>query len=294
MYVTENLIKSEYDLIPENIPYFAGLKAAAVDIETTGLSSSRNIVFLIGVLTQDDTGSKVTQFLASDYEDEASVLLSFFDFIKDYDILLNYNGSSFDIPFINKRSDVHKLGLHIDEYRSVDYMRLFKTSYLPQLLKDMKLKTVEQLAGITRTDQISGKECISLYDDFVKNKDRSAGKKVLLHNFEDLSCFPQLNKLMSKIDLHQAFYKLGFAVKAANQTFFVRSIKVTPSCIKAAGIIPGCTMDMAVYEDGFTLLSDSLSDTFSLEIFHSTDRKDAFDHRSVNTAVMRTLSSLSL
>ncbi|MBR6700410.1 MAG: ribonuclease H-like domain-containing protein [Firmicutes bacterium] len=294
MYVTENLIKSDYDLIPKNIPYLAGLKAAAVDIETTGLSSSRNMVFLIGVLSGDETGAKVTQFLASDYEDEASVLLSFFDFIKDYDILLNYNGSSFDIPFINKRSDVHRLGLHIDEHRSVDYMRIFKTSYLPQLLKDMKLKTVEQLAGINRTDKISGKECISLYDDFVKNKDRSAGRKVLLHNFEDLSCFPQLNRLMTKIDIHHAFNKLGFPVKSENRIFFVRSIKAAPSCIKVSGIIPGCNMDIAIYEEGFTLLSDSRNDTFSLEIFLTPEKKDIFDPRAVNTAVLNTLSSVSL
>ena len=80
MFITENRIIDSFGITPENSPYFSGMNAAVIDIETTGLSSSRDMIFLIGILSRDRDGLKVTQFLASDYEDEASVLLSFFDF----------------------------------------------------------------------------------------------------------------------------------------------------------------------------------------------------------------------
>ena len=292
MFITENRIIDSFGITPENSPYFSGMNAAVIDIETTGLSSSRDMIFLIGILSRDRDGLKVTQFLASDYEDEASVLLSFFDFAKDIDIYLNYNGTSFDIPFINRRCA--KLGINhsLDLCRSVDYLRIFKASYLPDILPDMKLKTLEPFAGVNRKDRVSGKECISLYSDFVRKNDRTAGKKVLLHNFEDLSCFPRLNRLLGKIDLHTALNRTGFPVKNGNTVFFVQSVKRMNSCIKVSGTVPDCSIDIAVYEDFYTLQADSRNDTFSLEIYCDTCFPDKVpDCRQINMLIIDILSS---
>ncbi|MDO4482250.1 MAG: ribonuclease H-like domain-containing protein [Bacillota bacterium] len=292
MFITENPIIDSPYITPENSPYFSGMKAAVIDIETTGLSSSKDMIFLIGVLSDSEDGLKVTQFLASDYEDEASVLLSFFDFIKDTDIYLNYNGTSFDIPFINKRCEKLGISKRLEICRSVDYLRIFKASYLPELLPDMKLKTLEPLAGVNRKDRASGKECISLYSDFVRKNDRTAGRKVLLHNFEDLSCFPHLNRLMGKIDIHSAMGKTGFPVKSGKHIFFVQSIKKNASCIKVSGFVPGCSIDIDVYEDLFTLKADSRNDIFSLEIFSDACFPDRTPGcREINMLVKDILSS---
>ncbi len=295
MNITENRINSNKHILPESVSYFSGLNAAVIDIETTGLSPARDIVFLVGILSSDANGLKVTQFLASNYEEEAAVLSAVFGFVKTFDILFNYNGTSFDIPFINKRSA--KLGLNrsIDLCRSVDYLRIFKASYLPKLLSDMKLKTVEKYAGVFRADTISGKECISLYSDFVNKNDRQAAKKILLHNFEDLSCFPELNKLIAKIDIHAALSKTGFPVKSGANTFFIQNIKAEASSLKITGYVPDCNISWAFYEDGFTLLSDSAGKTFELEIFDSPlSPDDCSDARTVNSYVTAAIANLKL
>lgn len=266
MYIAENHISSESALLPENNLYFSDLKPAVIDIETTGLSSARDRIFLIGVLSQDEEGLKITQFLASDYDEEPDLLQSFFDFTKHFELFLNYNGSAFDIPFINKRSGRLRLNRILEPCRSVDYLRIFKASYLPELLPNLKLKTVEQFAGIRRKDTISGKDCISLFEKFARTNDKEAGRKLLLHNYEDLSCFPCLNRIIGKIDLHSALNTLGFPVKTAAGIFFVQSVKTQSGLIKAAGAVPDCKMDWMLYEEDFTLLSDSKTKTFTLDI----------------------------
>ena len=265
MYITENRVKGYTSLLPQTSPYFEDFSAAVLDIETTGLSPSRDMVFLIGVLTRDEKGLKVTQFLAASRQEESAVLAAFFDFIKPYDLILNYNGNSFDIPFVNRRAKHYKMAERIDPCRSVDYLRIFRNSYLTTILPDLKLQTVEKLAGIDREDTLSGKDCIALFKDFAEKQDRLAGKKVLLHNFEDLSCFPALDKLVAKIDLHGALMKIGFPVRSQSQgIFFCDDIRFSGGNLTARGALPGCSYDLAYYGEDYTLTADSMADRFEL------------------------------
>ena len=289
MYITENRVADHDSLLPEISSYFEGFSAAVVDIETTGLSAARDIVTLIGVLTRDDKGLKVTQFLASSQEEEPAVLAAFFDFIKPYDLILNYNGTAFDLPFLNKRSKKHRMQERIAPCRSVDYLRLFRTSYLTDILPDLKLKTVEKLAGVDREDTISGKDCIAMFRAFSEKNDRLAGKKLLLHNFEDLSCFPALDKLIRKIDLHEALMKIGFPVRSLNQgVFFVQEIRCTGDVIRARGELPDCPYDLDFYGEDFTLTADSMADRFELE----AAAFGASNPREVNQRVREILASV--
>jgi len=266
MYITENRVKSYKNLLPQTSLYFDGFSAAVVDIETTGLSAARDAVFLIGVLTRDEKGLKVTQFLAASREEEPAVLAAFFDFIKGFELILSYNGTAFDIPFINKRAKRHKMRERIDPCRSVDYLRIFRTSYLTKILPDLKLKTVEKLAGVDREDTISGKDCIAMFKAFSEQGDRLAGKKVLLHNFEDLSCFPALDKLIAKIDLHEALLKIGLPVHSKTQgVFFADEIHAGGGTLRVRGSLPDCPIDLAYYGEDFTLTAGSLEDRFELE-----------------------------
>ncbi|MBR2576042.1 MAG: ribonuclease H-like domain-containing protein [Firmicutes bacterium] len=291
MYITENRVAGYDALLPQISPYFEGFSAAVVDIETTGLSAARDAVFLIGVLTRDEKGLKVTQFLAASREEEPEILAAFFDFIRPFELILSYNGTSFDLPFLNKRSRRHRMQHRIDPCRSVDYLRLFRTSYLPGILPDLKLKTVEKLAGVDREDTISGKDCIAMFRAFSEKNDRLAGKKVLLHNFEDLSCFPALDKLIRKIDLHAALMKTGFPVRSASHgIFFVREIKCSGDAILARGDLPDCAFDLDYYGEDFTLRADSMADRFELDA--AMPSADGLPPREINARIREILVSV--
>lgn len=264
MNIIKNEVASKLPIISEKITCFNGLKPAVIDIETTGLSPDRAFVYLIGVLTNTEGGTRVTQFLASSKSEEKEMLAAFFDFIEDFDIYLNYNGTAFDIPFINRRSEKLKLNRSLDVRRSVDYLKLLRASYVKKILPDLKLKTVERLAGVIREDKFSGKDCIELYRHFSEKGDKAAGKFLLLHNFEDLSCFPALNSILEKIDLYGALLKTGFPVKAGEAMYYISDVKVAGQ-VTVKGEVEGLSMDVELYGENHTLMANALKEGFSLK-----------------------------
>ena len=275
-------------LLPESI-YFRGFRPAVIDIETTGLSPSRDFIYLIGVLTEEGGEGCITQFLAKNREDEKAVLQAFKAFISDYDLFLNYNGRAFDIPFINKRAAKNGADLFLDSRLSLDYLVLFRESYLKEMLPDLKLKTVEKLGGVFRKDVFSGKECIDLYKKFSADDDRTAGRQVLLHNFEDLSCFPKLNTIADRIDLHRALSKVGFPVKTGDAVFFVNDIKLKNESINAAGTVSGLCEAFEVYESDYTMVAEAPDGLFRLSVEVEPDKNRTLS--DINEVILETLQN---
>ncbi|MCM1245148.1 MAG: ribonuclease H-like domain-containing protein [Roseburia sp.] len=164
------------------------------DIETTGLSAKVSSLYLIGVLWYDQTDKKIhtKQWFADDYISEKEILCAFTEFISGFTTVVHYNGSGFDIPYIEKKCRELELPTPFHDIKSLDLYReirplkpLFKTP-------DLKLFTVEKLAGFMRKDILSGKECIEVYSRFMQKKyfrDSSMEtekQKLLLHNIEDI------------------------------------------------------------------------------------------------------------
>lgn len=272
-------------------PYFSGCRLAAFDIETTGLSSEKHAVILIGVLCCSPKGCRIIQYFAEDPREEPAVLQAFLSFCQSCDVLFNYNGSSFDLPFLNRRA--RKFGLTpVPDCKSFDLYRMIKQSCLPCVLPDLKLKTVEKLAGIRRTDSISGRDSVSLYKKYILTKDNTLGKQILLHNYEDVLSFTSFGKLARKIDMHHAFSKCGFAVKADAAAFYVQHIHFQPSRIFVQGKILGAPSDQSYYLENLTLLVNTKTSDFSLTLF---SEEGAFppDPRQINRLVINTLKQFS-
>lgn len=78
-----------------------------MDIETTGLSS-RDPLFLIGTLRQENGSAVVEFFLARGYDEECAALAAFHS-ICEGKALVTFNGKSFDWPYIQGRSLRHGL-----------------------------------------------------------------------------------------------------------------------------------------------------------------------------------------
>jgi hypothetical protein len=82
-------------------------RAIALDLETCGLAGSA--LFLIGVLRQTAGVPAVELLLARNYGEEAAVLHSLWEIVADHDVLLTFNGKSFDWPMVVERSIRHRL-----------------------------------------------------------------------------------------------------------------------------------------------------------------------------------------
>ena len=73
------------------------------DIETTGLSPKVSSLYLIGALWCDGGAVHTKQWFADDYISEQDLLAAFTAFLSGFTTLVHYNGSGFDIPYIEKK-----------------------------------------------------------------------------------------------------------------------------------------------------------------------------------------------
>lgn len=166
------------------------------DIETTGLSPKISSLYLIGVLWYDagDGLFHTRQWFADDYISEKDIIGSFTRFLSGFTTLVHYNGSGFDIPYIEKKCREHSLDSPFQHIKSFDVFREIRALKSLFHTPDLKLATVETLVGFARTDLLSGRDCIQVYSNFMQKKYfrdneamESEREKLLLHNKEDLA-----------------------------------------------------------------------------------------------------------
>ncbi|MBS4540165.1 ribonuclease H-like domain-containing protein [Clostridium sp. D2Q-11] len=170
------------------------------DIETTGFSRLKNKVILIGILYPTQTGIKVIQFFANKLEDEKNLLIKFVGFISKFDIIISFNGDTFDIPFLNKRFEYNNIDYSIDKNINIDLLKEVRNHKTLLDLDNCKLKTVERKLGIFRDDFISGKESIDLYYEYITNKNQDIKELILKHNYDDIYYLPELLKIYDLIE----------------------------------------------------------------------------------------------
>lgn len=170
------------------------------DIETTGLSAKISSLYLLGAAFIEEGTWKIRQWFADDYTSETDILTAFSMFLTRFNTVAHYNGSTFDIPYLEKKYQAHKLASPFAGKESLDLYRKFphkKNAMITRSgktfpLSDKKLTTMERLLGFHRHDNYSGKDCIGLYTDFMQKKyfrdDRAKTLKaeLLLHNHDDL------------------------------------------------------------------------------------------------------------
>ncbi len=197
--------------------YFKGFNFGVLDIETTGLSADHSAFILGGLLCFNE--KTFEQYFVESFSEEKQVLEKFIERIKSLDVILTYNGQSFDMPFLIRRAE--KLGITIDfklPYNLDLYLVLNAHSHLRKILPNLKQKTVENFMGFwaDRADEISGRESIDLFYSYLKNHDNQIRDIILLHNRDDVYQLSKLLPIIEKTDFHKAMHCMGFMIKPSS------------------------------------------------------------------------------
>ncbi|WP_294985465.1 ribonuclease H-like domain-containing protein [uncultured Fenollaria sp.] len=175
-------------------------EAVFLDIETTGLSPMRSFIYLIGLVFIDlkKLTMHITQLIAEDRDEEEEILKLMNKRLKGYKTVVTYNGNSFDLPFIAKRSERYGIEpIAMDSFDMYEKLRLHKDTLK---LDGLKQKNIEKKLGIIREDRYNGGECISFYKDYVKNKNQESFDRFVLHNYDDLLYMPATMSILDLLD----------------------------------------------------------------------------------------------
>lgn len=198
MLVIKDKFKIEIDLEK----YFNRQNVCFIDIETTGLSSKFNSIYLIGIMYYniEEKMWYLIQSFAESLDEEKELLISFINFIYNFDKVVTYNGDTFDIPFINNRLKHYNIEYQISLENSFDLYKYIRENRNYLDLENLKLKTIEKRLGIYREDLYSGKDCIKFYRDYVKTKNKEFKDIILKHNYDDLYYLIFILEILDIID----------------------------------------------------------------------------------------------
>lgn len=205
--------------------YYGPLNPCVFDIETTGLGGGRNTsrVILTAMLIPTEDGIEVTQFLAEQPFEEDRVLQATMEYFDEKDIhfLITYNGTSFDIPFTNKRLEALHFPHRIQMHNLDLYSWIKRNTVLPSKLASLSQKSIEHYFRMSddRIDVISGKESVKLYYEYATSHSGMLEKVILTHNREDVvQLYRILQRILSeestdllrKQNIHEAMATYGF------------------------------------------------------------------------------------
>ena len=161
---------------------------AFLDTETTGLAGgSGTYAFLIGVGSIDREGFRVRQFFMRDYAEEASLLHSLTEYLKEFDVLITYNGKSYDQPLLETRYTMCRARHPFGRMTHLDLLfgarRLFKLR-----LENCRLVNLEnQILGVERDDNDMPGELIPYcYFEYLRTRRAYRLISIFQHNIVDI------------------------------------------------------------------------------------------------------------
>jgi uncharacterized protein len=162
-----------------------------VDLETTGLSGGAGtMAFLVGCGYFDFGAFQVRQFLLTSYRAERALLAAVSDFFGGADLLVTYNGKTFDVPVMETRWMFHRMAPPLEGVPHFDTLHAARRLWKGRMEADdasCRLSALERaLFDVRRVGDVDGFEIPSRYFRFLRTGDPRPLEPVLEHNRLDL------------------------------------------------------------------------------------------------------------
>ena len=161
--------KQKLNIDPALFEIYGGSPAKTVffDIETTGFSRTGCFIYLICVGYLEDGAPTLLQWFSEAPDDEPKVISSFIEFIKGAKLLVHFNGSSFDVPFVEARAELFGIQTNFAAIKQADLQHCIVPVKFALVLGRCRQKDVEVFLGINREDIYNGGELIEVYKQYL-------------------------------------------------------------------------------------------------------------------------------
>lgn len=159
---------------------------AFLDTETTGLSPGGTYAFLIGVGRIAPEGFRVRQFFMREYAEERSVLTALEMHLNEFDVLITYNGKSYDQPLLEARYITAQLGSPFRRLRHVDLLHGARRLWKLRLDSCRLMQLEEQILGVYREGDLPGELIPYVYFEYLRSLEAERLVPIFHHNAMDI------------------------------------------------------------------------------------------------------------
>jgi uncharacterized protein len=174
---------------------------AFLDIETTGLmGGTGTYAFLVGVGRFEGDVFHLAQFFMRDPSEETAHLLALEEYLGPCQVLVTYNGKSFDAPLLNTRYLTQGWKTPLAELTHLDLLPLAR-KFWRERLPSRTLGNVETfILGARRTQEdVPGWMIPQMYFDYLRSGDAAPLQSVFYHNEMDVLAMAALLNHISKM-----------------------------------------------------------------------------------------------
>lgn len=153
------------------------------DIETMGLRYKP--AFLIGVGRYSEPEFKVKQYLARDLKEEKAIIHQLLNELGSHDMLVSFNGRSFDLRFIRERMEMFDME-HSFDISHIDLLHVCRGRWKNDT-SDHKLETLEcEILGKEREEDVSSAMVPHFYKMYLEKDNPGPLIPIIEHNRDDI------------------------------------------------------------------------------------------------------------
>ena len=158
-----------------------------LDTETTGLAGgSGTYAFLIGVGRVSPQGFRIRQFFMREFGEEASQLSALEEHLKQFQVLVTYNGRTFDQPLLETRFRMARRRPPFSALEHLDLLfsarRLWNLRFDSCRLVDLE----NQILGVERQGDLPGELIPYFYFEYLRTQEIFRLMPVFHHNAMDI------------------------------------------------------------------------------------------------------------
>jgi len=158
-----------------------------LDTETTGLAGgSGTYAFLIGIGRITPQGFRVRQFFMREFGEEASQLSAVFEHLKEFEVVITYNGRTFDQPLLETRFRMMRQRSPFSTLEHLDLLhgarRLWKLRFESCRLVDLE----NQILGVERQGDLPGELIPYVYFEYLRTHEILRLVPIFHHNAVDI------------------------------------------------------------------------------------------------------------
>ena len=190
------LPSAERNAVTNPLPVTTGeSRRLFIDLETTGLSGGAGTVaFLVGCGYFDLGAFQVRQFLLTSYAGERALLAAVADFFDAPELIVTYNGKTFDVPVMETRWVFHRMEMPLDGVPHFDMLHPARRLWRSRMAVDdrveeggCRLTALERtLLAVQRSNDVAAFEIPRRFFHFLRTGNPCPLEPVLEHNRMDL------------------------------------------------------------------------------------------------------------